>query len=101
MDVVVDLRTTSPTFGLTVSVILSAENNRQLFVPKGLAHGFIVTSESAEIIYKVTDYYMPEYERCIIWNDPELNITWPATMQPILSVKDSSGLSLAVAPKFT
>lgn len=91
-DVAVDIRLDSPTFGQWVGEILSAENKRQLWVPAGLAHGFLVLSETAEFLYKTTDYYAPEHERCIAWNDPTLAITWPlAGIQPRLSAKDQAG----------
>ncbi|WP_444959384.1 dTDP-4-dehydrorhamnose 3,5-epimerase [Microbulbifer sp. ZKSA002] len=94
-DVAVDLRRSSPTFGQWVGVYLSAENNRQLWVPEGFAHGFYVTSESAEFVYKCTDYYAPEYEKSLLWNDPDLNIDWPIVegIQPQLSEKDRNGSS--------
>ena len=86
-DVAVDLRKSSPTFGKWVGEILSAENKRQLWVPEGFAHGFVVLSESAEFLYKTTDYYAPQYERCIFWNDATLGIAWPQGIQPVLSAK--------------
>lgn len=91
-DVAVDLRKSSPTFGKWVGEILSAENKRQLWVPEGFAHGFVVLSESAEFLYKTTDYYAPQYERCIFWNDATLGIAWPQGIQPVLSAKDAKGL---------
>ena len=100
-DVAVDLRRSSPTFGKWTSANLSAENRHQLWVPKGFAHGFYVLSEVAEVIYKVTDFYAPESERTLVWNDPSLAIEWPvAGAQPILSAKDAAGLSLANADLF-
>jgi dTDP-4-dehydrorhamnose 3,5-epimerase len=91
-DVVVDIRRDSPTFGQWVGEILSADNKRQLWIPPGLAHGFVVLSEHAEFLYKTTDYYAPEHERCIAWNDPTLAIQWPALNGlPQLSVKDAAG----------
>jgi dTDP-4-dehydrorhamnose 3,5-epimerase len=98
-DVAVDLRRSSASFGNWVGVILSAENRRQLWVPEGFAHGFLVLSESAEFLYKCTDYYAPEYERSIIWNDPEIAIDWPLpeSVPPILSGKDQQGLLLGEA----
>lgn len=90
-DVVVDIRSSSPTFGKWEGIMLSELNNRQLWIPAGFAHGFLVTSESADFLYKVTDYYAPEYERCIIWNDLTLNIKWPITFDPELSAKDREG----------
>jgi dTDP-4-dehydrorhamnose 3,5-epimerase len=91
-DVVVDIRRDSPTFGQWVGELLSAENKRQIWVPPGLAHGFLVLSENAEFLYKTTDYYSPPHERCIRWNDPVLNIRWPTLEQaPQLSAKDAAG----------
>lgn len=99
-DVCVDLRRSSPTFGKSVSVILSADNHRQLWIPSGFAHGFVVTSDSAEFLYKTTDYYAPEYERSLLWNDPALGIAWPLAIEPLLSAKDKSGVLLADAEIF-
>lgn len=90
-DVAVDLRRNSPTFGRWTGVHLSADNQRQVWIPPGFAHGFLVLSEMADFLYKTTDYYSPEYERCIIWNDPELGIEWPLTEAPSLSCKDHAG----------
>ena len=100
-DVAVDIRRDSPTFGQWVGEILSADNKRQLWIPPGLAHGFVVLSEHAEFLYKTTDYYAPEFERCIAWNDPTLAIQWPALNGlPQLSVKDAAGAAFldACAP---
>lgn len=94
-DVAVDIRQGSPTFGQWVGEILSAENKRQLWIPAGLAHGFLVLSDSAEFLYKTTDYYAPAYERCLKWDDGELNIGWPIVGAPLLSIKDAAGLHLA------
>ena len=95
-DVAVDIRPDSPTYGLWAGEILSAANKRQLWVPPGLAHGFLVLSESADFLYKTTDYYAPEHERCIAWNDPALGIDWPlAGNRPLLSAKDQAGKALA------
>lgn len=99
-DVAVDIRKSSPTFGQWVGEILSAENNRQLWVPAGFAHGFVVLSETAEFLYKTTDYYAPAYERCIAWNDPELAITWPFNAAPSLSAKDAAGVAFKDADYF-
>lgn len=99
-DVVVDLRRSSPFFGRWVGTELSAENRKQLWVPSGFAHGFVVTSESAECAYKTTDYWVPEDERAILWNDPDLGIDWPLSGQPMLSSKDSQGSLLANAESF-
>jgi dTDP-4-dehydrorhamnose 3,5-epimerase len=99
-DVCIDLRRSSPTFGQSVSVILSAENHRQIWIPPGFAHGFLVTSDNAEFLYKTTDYYAPEHERCLLWNDPVLGIEWPLQQEPLLSAKDKAGLPLALAEVF-
>lgn len=99
-DVAVDIRKSSPTFGKWVGAVLSAENKRQMWVPEGFAHGFVVTSESAEFLYKTTDYWAPEYERCIAWNDPAIGIQWPIDASPVLSGKDQKGLRLAEAEVF-
>jgi dTDP-4-dehydrorhamnose 3,5-epimerase len=97
-DVAVDIRRGSPTFGKWVGHELSAENNRQLWVPPGLAHGFLVLSDTADFLYKTTDYYAPEHERCIAWNDPTLAIDWPlAGSAPSLSDKDVAGLAFEKA----
>ncbi len=100
-DVAVDIRKSSPTFGQWFGLLLSAQNKRQLWIPPGFAHGFVVTSESAEFLYKTTDYWAPEYERSILWNDPALNIDWPLDgAQPLLSGKDKSGTLLLDAEVF-
>jgi dTDP-4-dehydrorhamnose 3,5-epimerase len=100
-DVAVDIRRNSPTFGQWVGEILSADNKRQLWVPPGMAHGFVVLSEAAEFLYKTTDYYAPEYERCIAWNDPTLAIEWPDLHgEPLLSGKDAQGLLFLHAEVF-
>lgn len=99
-DVAVDIRRSSPTFGNWVGVILSAENNRQLWVPAGFAHGFVVLSETAEFLYKTTDYYAPTHERCIAWNDPTLAIEWPIEGAPSLSAKDAQGVAFKDADYF-
>ncbi len=93
-DVAVDIRRDSATYGRWIWQFLSAENRRQLWIPPGLAHGFLTLSETAEFVYKTTDYYSPEHERCIAWNDPDLAIAWPSEVRPILSAKDSAGLTL-------
>lgn len=90
-DVAVDLRQSSKTFGQWVGATLSADNKRQIWIPQGFAHGFVVLSEAAEFLYKTTSYYAPAYERCIKWNDPDLNIRWPENITPILSQKDMNG----------
>jgi len=99
-DVAVDLRRSSPTFGKWVGEVLSAENKAQMWVPEGFAHGFLVLSESAEFVYKATDYYAPEHERCIIWNDSSLEIAWPLSSSPVISEKDGRGVHLSVANIF-
>lgn len=93
-DVAVDIREDSPTYGSWVGEILSADNKRQLWIPEGLAHGFLVLSDTAEFLYKTTDYYAPAYEQCIRWDDPALDIKWPIDQDPILSTKDSLGRRL-------
>lgn len=99
-DVVVDLRRSSDTFGAWAGVTLSAENGRQLWVPEGLAHGFLVLSESACSMYKATEYYAPSHERCLFWNDPSLGIQWPLDGVPVLSDKDRVGLPMSQADTF-
>lgn len=99
-DVAVDIRKSSPTFGQWVGMELSEDNHRQLWIPPGLAHGFLVLSESADFLYKTTDYYAPEHERCIAWNDPQLAIAWPAHLRPQLSAKDAAGVPFSQAPYF-
>jgi dTDP-4-dehydrorhamnose 3,5-epimerase len=100
-DVAVDVRRSSPTFGQWVGVTLSEANHRQLWVPEGFAHGFYVVSESADVLYKTTDYYAPQHERTILWNDPDLAIAWPiGDTEPILSVKDEQGDRLQEAEVF-
>ena len=99
-DVAVDIRKSSKTFGQWVGQILSAENKLQLWIPPGFAHGFAVLSESAEFLYKTTDYYAPELERCIAWNDPTIGIRWPEGLQPQLSAKDQLGVPFAQAEVF-
>jgi dTDP-4-dehydrorhamnose 3,5-epimerase len=97
-DVAVDIRKGSPTFGQWVGMELSEENHRQFWVPPGFAHGFVVLSESADFLYKTTDYYAPSHERCIAWNDPTLAIRWPDIgMAPLLSAKDQQGVALGAA----
>ncbi|MCE7622170.1 dTDP-4-dehydrorhamnose 3,5-epimerase [Vibrio sp. LQ2] len=93
-DVAVDIRRNSPTFGQWVGEYLSSDNKRQLWIPKGFAHGFYVTTDEAEFVYKCTDYYNPSAEVSIMWNDPEININWPLTNKPFLSNKDNEALTL-------
>ena len=101
-DVAVDIRKSSPTFGQWVGEELSEDNHRQLWVPPGFAHGFMVLSETAEFLYKTTDYYAPHYERCIAWNDPVIGIEWPHLAQaPVLSAKDQQGVQLGDADVFS
>lgn len=99
-DVTVDLRKSSATFGQWSAVELSEENKRQLWIPPGFAHGFMVLSDSADVLYKTTDHYAPTHERCITWNDPAIGITWPQGLTPQLSPKDQAGLLLAQAEVF-
>lgn len=99
-DVAVDLRKSSPTFGQWVGETLSAENQKQLWVPEGFAHGFVVLSEQAEFLYKTTDYWSPEHERCIAWNDATLAIAWPMSGEPSVSVKDAQGSAFHAAEVF-
>ncbi len=99
-DVSVDIRKSSPTFGKWVGVEISDDNKRQVWIPQGFAHGFVVLSESADFLYKTTDYYAPEHERCINWNDPTIAIDWPIQGEPQLSDKDKDGSSLLQADIF-
>lgn len=100
-DVAVDIRKSSPTFGRWVGEVLSAENKRMLWVPPGFAHGFLTLSDSADFLYKATDYYAPEYERSLLWNDPAIGIDWPlANISPILAAKDAAGTLLKDAETY-
>ena len=99
-DVAVDMRAASATFGLWVGTHLSAENKRQMWVPPGFAHGFLVLSDTAEFLYKTTDFYAPQHECCLKWDDAKVGIQWPLQGEPLLSAKDNLGLSLADAQKF-
>ena len=99
-DVAVDIRKSSPTFGRWVGTRLSADNKRQLWIPPGFAHGFLVLSETAEFLYKTTDYWAQEHERCLRWNDPAIGVEWPADASPQLSAKDTAGTLLAQAEVF-
>jgi dTDP-4-dehydrorhamnose 3,5-epimerase len=99
-DVAVDMRRASNTFGKWTGVVLSAENKRQMWIPPGFAHGFLVLSESAEFLYKTTDYYAPEHERALRWDDPDVGVTWPLQGLPLLSVKDEAGLPIGEAETF-
>lgn len=99
-DVAVDLRKGSAQFGKWVGVTLSAENHRQMWIPPGFAHGFLVMSDKAEFLYKTTDYWAPEHERCLMWNDPDVGIDWPLMEAPILSAKDQLGKRIDVAETF-
>ncbi|QWE28945.1 dTDP-4-dehydrorhamnose 3,5-epimerase [Polynucleobacter sp. AM-7D1] len=101
-DVTVDIRKNSPTYGKWAGLELSAQNHKQLWIPAGLAHGFLVLSETAEFLYKTTDYYHPQSEACLAWDDPTVGIDWPlpAGIPPNMNAKDSAGLSWDVAPKF-
>ncbi len=100
-DVAVDLRKGSPTFGQWVADVLSAENKNQLWIPAGFAHGFVVLSDVAEVLYKTSDYWSPQHERCIRWDDPTLNIAWPFDGEPTLSDKDRQGVAFADAEVFS
>jgi dTDP-4-dehydrorhamnose 3,5-epimerase len=99
-DVAVDLRRSSPTFGKWEGVFLSADNKRQLWIPPGFAHGFVVLSDNAEFLYKTTDYWAPEHERCIRWDDPAIGIQWPIDFVPALSAKDAKGAAFSAAETF-
>ena len=99
-DVAVDIRRSSPTFGKWIGNKLSCENKLMMWIPPGFAHGFLTLSEAAEILYKTTDYYAPEYERCIIWNDSAIRIDWPLAGEPLLSPKDTAGNALSRAEVF-
>jgi dTDP-4-dehydrorhamnose 3,5-epimerase len=100
LDVAVDIRKSSPTFGRWVAQVLSAENKHQLWIPEGFAHGFYVLSESADFLYKTTDYYAPEHERCMVWNDPALAINWQLRGEPTVSAKYATGKLFAEAELF-
>ena len=100
-DVAVDLRRSSGTFGRWVGVELGEDNHRQIFVPPGFAHGFLALSDEADVLYKTTDYYAPQHERCLIWNDPDVGIAWPPAGEPLLAAKDRAGLRLNEAETFT
>ncbi len=99
-DVAVDVRKSSPTFGRWVGVELGADNHRMLWIPPGFAHGFLVLSDSADFLYKATDYYAPEHERTVAWNDPTIGIEWPVETEPVLSKKDQAGMALDGADVF-
>jgi dTDP-4-dehydrorhamnose 3,5-epimerase len=99
-DVAVDLRRGSPSFGKFAATVLSEANKKQLWIPEGFAHGFLVLSETADVLYKTTDYYARDDERCVIWNDAEITIDWPSRIAPILSAKDRAGVALRAAEVF-
>jgi len=99
-DVAVDIRRSSPTFGKSVGFTLDADAKRMAWIPPGFAHGFLVTSESAEVLYKTTDYYAPEHERSLLWNDPALGLAWPLAGEPLLAAKDVKGALLKDADLF-
>jgi dTDP-4-dehydrorhamnose 3,5-epimerase len=96
-DVAVDMRRSSPTFGKWAGAQLSADNRKQLWIPPGFAHGFVVLSEEAQFLYKTTDYWHPEFERCLLWNDPAVGIVWPIDFEPALAAKDAAGKPLSEA----
>ena len=100
LDVAVDLRRSSPNFGRWTGIVLSAENRRQVWIPQGFAHGFVVRSETAEFLYKTTDYWAPEHERCIRWDDPDLAIDWELHGEPNVSAKDARGMAFCAAEVF-
>lgn len=100
LDIAVDIRKSSPTFGQHVALELSAENKRMFWIPVGFAHGFVVLSDTAEFLYKTTDYWFPEHERCLLWNDPALGIDWKLSAPPTLSAKDIQGKKLSEAELF-
>lgn len=97
-DVAVDIRRSSPTFGKWVGATLSADNRKQMWVPEGFAHGFLVLSDMAEVLYKTTDFYAKEHERCVVWNDPTVGVEWPLDGEPLLSPKDVAGAAFVDAP---
>jgi len=99
-DVAVDMRRSSPTYGQWFGAELSAQNKRQLWVPPGFAHGFVVTSDTADFLYKTTDYWAPEFERSLAWNDPTVAVAWPLDGEPLLSAKDKSGAAFGVAESY-
>jgi dTDP-4-dehydrorhamnose 3,5-epimerase len=99
-DVAVDLRRSSPSFGKWVGILLSAENKRMAWVPPGFAHGYLVLSESADFLYGVTDFYAPQHERTVLWNDPDIGVRWPLEGEPILAGKDQAGATLRQAEVF-
>jgi dTDP-4-dehydrorhamnose 3,5-epimerase len=99
-DVAVDLRRSSPNFGRSVGIALSSENKRMLWIPPGFAHGFVVVSDAAEFVYKTTDFWHPEHERTLLWNDPALRIAWPIEGEPIVAAKDAAGLPLSRAETY-
>jgi dTDP-4-dehydrorhamnose 3,5-epimerase len=99
-DVAVDIRASSPTFGKWAGARLSAANKRQMWIPAGFAHGFVVLSETAEVLYKTTDYWFAQHERCLLWNDPQIGIEWPIEGEPVLAAKDSAGKQLGDAETY-
>ena len=99
-DVAVDIRRSSPTFGKWVGEVLSAQNRRMMWIPQGFAHGFLVLSDTAEFLYKTSDYYAPEHERTLLWNDPKVGVRWPLNGEPVLKPKDAAGAALASAETF-
>lgn len=99
-DVAVDMRRSSPNYGKWIGVTLSADNKRQLWIPPGFAHGFCVTSDTAEFLYKTTNYWHPKYERCLLWNDPDVGIRWPLCDGPKLAAKDANGIAFASSDSY-
>jgi dTDP-4-dehydrorhamnose 3,5-epimerase len=99
-DVAVDLRRSSPTFGRSIGIRLSADEKQMLWIPPGFAHGFLVLSDTAEFLYKTTDYWYPEFERTLLWNDPALGVAWPLTQTPTLAAKDAAGTPWSLADKY-
>ena len=100
-DVAVDLRSSSPRYGRWAGIHLSAENKRMLWIPAGFAHGFLALRDATEVLYKTTDYYAPEHERCVLWNDPDIGIDWPLTGEPLVSEKDRRGVALKAAETYS
>jgi dTDP-4-dehydrorhamnose 3,5-epimerase len=100
-DVAVDIRKDSPTFGRWVGEVLSAENKKQLWIPPGFAHGFLTLSSTADFLYKTTNFYSPQHERCILWNDPSIRISWPNDIEPLVSPRDATAVGIDEAESFS